>query len=64
MELFDKAYYDSLDSSGKITYKHKIRRTGNRNYLTEHPVEMTPAEKQAEIEKLKQRVRDMYEETA
>ena len=57
MELFDKAYYDSLDTSGKIAYKHKIRRTGNRDYLTEHPVKLTPEQRQAKIERLKRKAK-------
>ena len=57
MELFNKEHYDSLDSSGKIAYKHKIRRSGNRQYLTEHPVKRTPEERKALIEELKRKAR-------
>jgi hypothetical protein len=51
MELFDKAHYDSLDMSGKIAYKHKIRRSqGHKQYLTEHPVPRTPEQRAADLE--------------
>ena len=53
MELFDKAHYDSLDTSGKIAYKHKIRRSqGHKEYLTEHPVPRTPEQRAAKLELL------------
>ena len=38
MILFDPQHYASLDKYAKITYKHKVRASGNRGYWTQTPV--------------------------